>query len=248
MSKIQLGCWIDLPSPQVAEIVAGTGFDYGVIDLEHGAINVETALLIIMALQAHDVKAIVRLPDQSETWIKRVLDAGADGLIVPRVESAAEATEIIAYARYAPLGKRGEGLPVARASRWGRNSPAYKAKWQAEPYLAMQIESAEGFGAVEEIAAVEGVSQLFFGPSDYSASIGAEMGAQEVLDAEKTVADVAKANGLGAGSIVLGAGQVTRLANAGYSDVAVAADIINLVAALDATLAQAKQDIANAKK
>ena len=248
MNKVRLGCWIDLPSPQVAEIVAGTGFDYGVIDLEHGAINVETASLMMLALQANGVKAIARLPDQSEAWIKRMLDAGADGLIVPRVESASEAKAIIAHARYAPLGQRGEGLPVARASAYGRKSPAYRAQWQSEPYLAMQIESDAGYKAVEEIAAVKGVTQLFFGPSDYSASLNVDIGDAAVLAAEKGVAEVAAAHGQTAGSIVLGAGQVTRLARSGYADIAVAADIINLVAALDGALAQAKQDVADAAK
>lgn len=245
---VRFGCWIDLPSPQVAEIIAGAGFDYGVIDLEHGAIGVETALLMIMALQGRGCQALVRLPDQSEAWIKRMLDAGADGLIVPKIESVEEAEAVIRSARYAPLGARGEGLPVARASAWGRASDAYRAKWQDTPYLAMQIESADGYAAAEAIAGLDGVTQLFFGPSDFSASIGTALDAPEVIAASEEVAAIAARAGRSAGTIVLGQGQSVRLARAGYVDIAVAADIIALVGALDGALSDARRDIKDATK
>lgn len=240
---IKLGCWIDLPSPQIAEIVAGTGFDYGVIDLEHGAIGVETALLMIMALQGSGAAAIVRLPDQSEAWIKRMLDAGANGLIVPKVETAEQAENIVKYARYAPYGQRGEGLPVARAARWGRNAAAYRAGWQDAISLSLQIESKAGFDTADAIAATPGVTELFFGPADYSAFIGVSLDDPAVEQAAIDVAKIAAHHNHGTGTIVLGQGQVPRRAKAGYTAIAVASDIINLVGALDATLADARKDL-----
>lgn len=240
-SPPKLGCWIDLPSPQVAEIVAGAGFDFVVLDLEHGIASLETLQVQLMAL-AGRCRAVVRIPELSEGWIKRVLDSGADAVMVPRVETAAEAAEIVAMSRYAPDGRRGEGLPVVRASGWGRGSADYRVRWGREAGIIVQIESPAGLEAVEEIVAVKGVTQLFFGPSDYSASAGFEITDPKVMEAAGQVAQVAAAHGLEAGSITLTPGATGQLAALGYSDIAVASDVIGLVSALDGQLEAAKAE------
>lgn len=236
-----LGCWIDLASPQVAEIVAGAGFDFAVLDLEHGIASLETLQVQLMALSGR-LRAIVRIPEISEGWIKRVLDCGADAVMVPRVETATDAAEIVQMCRFAPEGRRGEGLPVVRASGWGRQSAAYRERWRREAGIIVQIESREGLEAVGDIASVKGLSQLFFGPSDYSASAGLEITDPAVMAAAGRVSEVASAHGLQAGSITLTPGATGQLAGLGYSHIAVASDVIGLVSALDAQLDAARTE------
>ncbi len=238
----QLGCWIDLPSPQVAEIAAGAGFGFVVLDLEHGPASLETLQVQLMALSQR-CRAVVRIPECSEGWIKRVLDSGADAVMVPRVESAEEAAGIAAMSRFAPKGRRGEGLPVVRASGWGRKSMEYRSRWEREAGVIVQIESPAGLAAVDEITTVDGVTQLFFGPSDYSASAGLEITDPAVMAAAGKVAAAAASRGLEAGSISLVPGSVGQLAALGYSHIAVASDVIGLVGALDGQLAAARGEI-----
>lgn len=235
----EYGCWLDLPSPQVAEIMAQVGFDFIVVDLEHGAMSVETAQVQMMAIGA-GARAIVRVPEGTEAWIKRVLDAGAGGVMVPKVESAAQAAEIVSWAYYAPKGQRGDARQVVRASGWGRNSEAYKAKWNANGFVAVQIESLAGLENIEAIAAVEGVTQLFFGPSDYSADAGVLIDSDHTLDVAARVASVAKAHGLHSGSVAFPQGTPQALAKLGFTHISVAGDVAALSDSLDGSLRNAK--------
>mgnify|MGYP000017545813 CR=1 FL=1 len=235
----EYGCWLDLPSPQVAEIMAQVGFDFIVIDMEHGAMSVETAQVQMMAIGA-GARAIVRVPEGSEAWIKRVLDAGAGGVMVPKVESAAQAAEIVSWAYYAPKGQRGDARRVVRASDWGRNSEAYKAQWNADGFVSVQIESVSGLENIEAIAAVEGVTQLFFGPSDYSADAGVSIDSDHTLDVAAQVAKVAKAHGLHSGSVTFTRGTPQALAKLGFSHISVAGDVAALSDSLDGSLRNAK--------
>ena len=240
--KTKLGCWLDLPSAQVADIVAGAGFDYVVLDLEHGVASAETLQMQLMAL-AGRAASVVRIPETNEGWIKRVLDSGADAVMVPRVETAADAAEIVQMARYAPEGRRGEGLPVVRASGWGRQSADYRAKWRANPGIVIQIESEAGLAEVEAITAVKGISQIFFGPSDYSASIGVELTDPAVMEAAGIVARAGAKRGLEVGTISLAPGTNGPLAAMGYSHIAVGSDVIQLVSALDSQLETARSEL-----
>lgn len=235
----EYGCWLDLPSPQVAEIMAQVGFDFIVVDLEHGPMSVETAQVQMMAIGTQ-ARAIVRVPEGTEAWVKRVLDAGAGGIMVPKVESAAQAAEIVSWAYYAPKGQRGDARQVVRASDWGRNSEAYKAKWNADGFVAVQIESVTGLENIEAIASVEGVTQLFFGPADYSADAGVPIGSDETLAAGAKVAAVAKAHGLHSGSVLFPQGTPKTLAKLGFTHIAVAGDIAALTDGLDGSLRDAK--------
>lgn len=240
--ETKLGCWIDLPSPQVADIVAGSGFDYVVLDLEHGIASIETLQVQLMAL-AGRCASVVRIPEMNEGWIKRVLDCGADAVMIPRVETASDAAEIVQMARYAPEGRRGEGLPVVRASGWGRNSVKYRQAWRENPGIILQIESAAGLAEVEAIAATKGISQVFFGPSDYSASIGVAITDPAVLSAAETVSRAGLANELEVGTISLVEGTNKALATMGYSHIAVASDVIQLVGALDGQISAARDEL-----
>ena len=234
------GCWLDLPSAQVAEILAQVGFDFIVVDLEHGPASVETAQLQMMAIAGNDCRAIVRVPEASEAWVKRVLDAGAQGVMVPKVETAAQAAEIVDWAYYAPKGQRGDARRVVRASGWGRNSEAYREEWNSNGFVSVQIESVAGMNSIEEIAAVEGVTQLFFGPSDYSADAGISIDGREALAAAARVAEVARKHGLDCGSVTFPLGTPAALTELGFTHISVAGDVAALTDSLAASLRMAR--------
>ncbi len=235
----EYGCWLDLPSPQVAEIMAQVGFDFIVVDLEHGPMSVETAQVQMMAI-GERARTIVRVPEGSEAWIKRVLDAGAGGVMVPKVESAAQAAQIVSWAYYTPKGQRGDARRVVRASDWGRNSEAYKAQWNADGFVSVQIESVAGLENIEAIAAVEGVTQLFFGPADYSADAGVSIDSDTTLAAGAKVAAVANAHGLRSGSVLFSQVTSQALAKLGFTHISVAGDVAALSDSLDRSLLDAK--------
>lgn len=244
---ISVGCWLALPSPEIAEIAGDAGFDFVIVDLEHGAIGIETAIRMLMALSNSGTEAWVRIPEASEAWVKRALDAGAAALMVPRVESAESAARIAGWAGYGPEGRRGEGLVVARAGGYGRRAREYRTRWRASGQLVLQIESPEGLAAAPAIAAVPGVSMLFFGPSDYSASLGLAQDDPAILAAAAAIVAAARASGRDAGSVPFGPTDIAGLARLGFDHVARASEVPLLTRALDADLAAARQEVADAK-
>lgn len=237
----EYGSWLDLPSIQVAEMMAQTGFDYIIIDLEHGPTTIETAQAQMIAMNGTDCSSIVRIPEGTEAWVKRVLDAGADGVMVPKVENAAQAEAIVSWAFYSPKGRRGEALPAVRASGWGRNSDAYKKRWNESGFVSVQIETVEGLANIEEIAAVTGVTQLFYGPSDYSADAEISFDSEETLLVAAKVAEVAKAHGLACGTVLFPGGTPQALAELGYTHISVASDVVSLSNGLEESLRNAKR-------
>lgn len=243
-SAPRIGCWLELPSPEVAEIVAHTGFDFAIVDLEHGVIGIETALRMLMALATSATTPWVRVPDPAEGWIKRALDAGAAVVMVPRVDDLDTARRLAGFATYGPEGRRGVGVGIARAAAWGRDAAPYLARWRQGGGLALQIESPDGLAIAAEMAAIPGVTQLFFGPSDFAASLGTGRDDPRVVAAARTVAAAARAAGKDAGTVTFPAHGFGELGALGYSHVLDAADIPLLVAGLDESLAAARKSLA----
>lgn len=237
----RIGCWLGLPSPEIAEIAAHTGFDFAIVDLEHGIVGIESALRMLTALATSPTVAWIRVPDPSEGWIKRALDAGAATVVVPRVDDLATARGLAGFATYGPEGRRGFGVAVARASRWGRDAAPYLERWRAGGGLALQIESPDGLAIAAEMAAIPGVTQLFFGPSDYSAALGTRLDDPRVAEAARAVAAAARAAGKDAGTVTFPGHGFAELGAMGYTHVLDASDISLLVAALDASLAAARE-------
>lgn len=167
---VQLGFWLSLANPNIAEICAGAGYDWVLIDAEHGA---QTLPGIADQLRAVDAtppcSAIVRVPGHDPVTIRQVLDLGAQTIMVPMVDTAQQAATIVRAARYPPEGERGIG--GARAARWGRY-PAYVAEANTQLCVIAQIETAEAVANIETIAAVDGIDALFIGPADLAASLG----------------------------------------------------------------------------
>ena len=234
------GCWLDLPSPEAAEIAARAGVDFGVVDCEHGPATVETAGRMLSALRAGGAAAIARPPERSEAWIKRLLDSGADGLILPMVETPKLAAEAAALTRYPPEGRRGLAHSVIRAAGWGADAEAYRAGWNARAFLAVQIESPAALEAAGAIAAVDGVDLLFFGPSDFSSFAGFPDGPADprAFAAFERLAAAAHGAGKLAGSVAFPAGSGAALRAAGCDMISSGSDVSALRRGLAAAMAQ----------
>ena len=168
--NLSLGSWVTLSNPSVAEIMADAGFDWLCIDMEHSVIDFFGAQQLIIAIQGKGLKAFVRVGENCPLIIKRVLDAGADGIIVPMVNSKFDAERAVSYARYPPLGKRGVGL--ARAQSYGSNFEEYRDEKSKQICIIVQIEHIDGIRNLDEILSVDGINGTFIGPYDLSGSLG----------------------------------------------------------------------------
>lgn len=165
------GIWVCSGSPLVAEIVAGSGIDWLLIDQEHGPNGLGSTLAQLQAVAAYPVSPVVRVPSADAVVIKQVLDLGAQNLLVPMISSAAEAEAAVRAVRYPPRGVRGVGSALARSARWNRVDD-YLLEADRSVSLFVQIETAAGVSAAASIAAVDGVDGVFVGPSDLAASMG----------------------------------------------------------------------------
>jgi len=165
------GAWVCTGSPLVAEIVAGAGLDWLLIDMEHAPNGLESVLAQLQACAAYPTAPVVRVPVNDAVIIKQVLDLGAQNLLVPMVSSADEARAAVEAVRYPPRGRRGVGSALGRSARWNRID-GYLADADAHVALFVQVETAAGVEAAAEIAAVDGIDGVFVGPSDLAASMG----------------------------------------------------------------------------
>ena len=167
----QIGAWTNLANPLVCEIIGSLGFDWILIDAEHGPNSVPSVLSQLQAIAPYATIPIVRIPNHDASLIKRYLDIGVANLLIPFVDSAKQAEDIIQATRYPPRGIRGVGAGLARASRWGSNKE-YLHEANNQISVIAQIESLEGLHNLEEIASMEEIDALFFGPADIAASMG----------------------------------------------------------------------------
>ncbi|OJA73638.1 2,4-dihydroxyhept-2-ene-1,7-dioic acid aldolase [Burkholderia ubonensis] len=167
----QIGLWLGLANPYSAEVVAGAGFDWLLIDGEHAPNTVPTILAQLQAIAPYPSHPVVRVPWNDPVIVKQVLDLGAQTLLVPMVQSAAEARAAVAATRYPPEGIRGVGSALARASRWNRVGD-YLQRANGEMAVLVQVETRAGLDAIDAIARVEGVDGVFIGPADLAADLG----------------------------------------------------------------------------
>ncbi|MEI6559148.1 MAG: aldolase/citrate lyase family protein [Rhodospirillaceae bacterium] len=167
-----LGCWLTMASPIAAEVVGLAGYDCVMIDHEHGPGSLLDAVGLMQAVAASGASPLMRVPWNDAVYIKRALDAGVEGLMVPSVSSAAEARAAVAACRYPPAGLRGSAYGSVRASDYGLQGQHYRDTAADNLLVILQIETAAGVESVPEIARVPGVDVLFLGPYDLSGSIG----------------------------------------------------------------------------
>ncbi len=166
----QIGLWCSIPSAYTVEMLAGSGFDWLLLDTEHTPTDLPQIYGALQAAAAGSAHPIVRVPWNDPVTIKRYLDAGVQTLLIPMVQTATEAKAAVAATRYPPHGIRGFA-GGSRAARFGR-IPDYHARSEAELCVLVQVETAEALGELEEICGVDGIDGVFIGPGDLSASLG----------------------------------------------------------------------------
>ncbi|MGH1416423.1 MAG: aldolase/citrate lyase family protein [Pelagimonas sp.] len=197
----QMGCWLGLADPYISEIAAHAGFDWLLIDAEHAPNDLRSIIGQLQVIAGSPSHAVVR-PTIGETWmIKQLLDAGAQTLLVPMVESADQARELVKAVTYPPHGIRGVGSALARASNFSA-IPDYLQTAREEICLLVQVENRAGMEALDDILEVEGVDGVFIGPSDLAADMdhlgnaGAPDVEQAVLDGMRKIVASGKAGGI----------------------------------------------------
>ncbi|QOJ24379.1 MAG: 2,4-dihydroxyhept-2-ene-1,7-dioic acid aldolase [Gammaproteobacteria bacterium] len=169
-SELTIGSWVTLGHPSIAEIMASAGFDWLVLDMEHSVLELGEVQAIIQVLDAKQCPAIVRLTSNHPDQIKRVMDAGATGVMVPMIKSAADAEAAVASVYYPPRGQRGVGL--ARAQGYGASFQAYRQWLEENAVIVVMIEHVDAVQAIDQILAVPGIDAYIIGPYDLSGSMG----------------------------------------------------------------------------
>lgn len=182
------GCWAAFADPYPTEVLATTGFDFLVLDAEHAPNDLRTIMAQLQVLEGKPCHPVIRLP-MGEAWaIKQVLDAGAQTLLIPMVDSADEARELVRAMRYPPEGIRGSGAALARASQFS-SVPNYISTANDQMCLLVQIESRAAVTALDDILAVDGVDGIFIGPSDLANDMG-YLGDSDAPDVRDTIRDI----------------------------------------------------------
>ncbi|MEC7793498.1 MAG: HpcH/HpaI aldolase/citrate lyase family protein [Pseudomonadota bacterium] len=230
--ETQIGLWVGLGDPSVAELAAGCGFDWLVIDAEHGPNGLRDVLAQLRAIgtKAHPV---VRPRDDNRAGIKQMLDIGAQTLLVPMIESADQAREVVRSVLYPPAGVRGVGAALARAS--GYNAiPDYLSSANDQVCLLLQVESRAGIDALDDILTIEGVDGIFVGPADLAADMGylGQPGAPEVQTVVNDALDRIRAAGRAAGILTSDHTLAQGYAKKGVEFLAVGSDVGTLAGGL----------------
>lgn len=231
-----LGMWVTLESPSITEIAVTLGVDWVVIDTEHGHLDYKEVVEHIRATRNTHTTPLVRISETTPGIIKRVLDLGAHGIIVPQVNSADDVAMAVRYAKYPPDGIRGVG--GERATRWGLGLQSQTALANRETMVIPLIETVEGGRNLGAILDVTGIDAIFFGPVDYSASAG-HLGQWEgpgVADAILGFKEVVKARGLACGILTTGVDDSLRRRDQGFRMIALGADTGLLIRSLRASL------------
>ncbi len=198
-NQLTIGSWIMMGTPMSVEVMALAGFEWLVVDIEHTSIDMESVQALVTTIQAHGIKALVRVSKNEEVVIKKVLDIGADGIVVPMVSSKEDAQQAVNYAKYPPVGKRGVGL--YRATGYGTTFEAYKKWVDEELVIIAQIEHIDAVKNIDEIITTEGIDGTIIGPYDLSGSMGypGEFERDDVKEAIQHVLDRCKAHNVPSG-------------------------------------------------
>lgn len=231
------GCWLHLCSPVAAEVLALAGYDALIIDHEHGSGDLVGAIQIMQAMSATPASPILRVPWNDPVALKRALDTGPEGVMIPSINSADQAKAAAAACRYPPGGMRGAAYGLVRASDYGMAAKDYFENVQDNLLVICQIETVEAVDAISEIAAVDGVDMLFIGPIDLSGSIG-KLGRFDdaaVIALRERAEDAIKASGKLLGGLAVPNLSIADMTARGYDFVTAASDITLL---RDAALAQ----------
>ncbi|BEN04555.1 4-hydroxy-2-oxo-heptane-1,7-dioate aldolase [Serratia marcescens] len=243
----QIGLWLGLCSSYSAELLAGAGFDWLLIDGEHAPNNVQTVLGQLQAVAPYPSQPVVRPPWNDAVIIKQLLDVGAQTLLIPMIQNAEQARDAVRATRYPPHGVRGVGSALARASRWNR-VPDYLQQADEQMCVLVQIETREAVKNLEAILQVEGVDGVFIGPADLSADMGFA-GNPQHPEVQRTIDDAIariRAAGKAPGILMANKALAQRYLEAGVLFVAVGVDTTLLARAAEALANEFKQGGAQA--
>jgi 4-hydroxy-2-oxoheptanedioate aldolase len=212
-----LGCFVGLGSPSVAELLSHVGFDWLVIEAEHTPLAFSELQHILRATSASGTDTLVRVPYARQDFVQLALDAGATGIMVPLVRSAAEASEIVAWTRFPPAGARSFG-PL-RASQYYAHTRDYFERANDETVVVLIVETREALEQLEAIAAVPGVDALYLGPKDLALSLGLDPFASDsqLEDAERRLVEVTRAAGIAAGNGARSAADIASQLERGFT-------------------------------
>ena len=233
------GCWVGMADPYAAEMAATCGFDWLLIDGEHAPNDLRSTMAQLAVVEPSPSLPVVRLRDDDPARIKQVLDAGAQSLLIPMIETAEQAEQALRATRYPPEGIRGVGSSFARASRFS-SVPDYLTTANDQICLILQVESRAGLAALDDILALPGIDCVFIGPADLAADMGHLGNAAHpevhaaVLDAISRIA----ASGKAAGVLSTENGFIADCVRAGARFVGVGIDVLAYVGALRARARQ----------
>lgn len=236
----QIGLWSVLADAAVVELLGSSGYDWLLIDMEHAPNELPTVQAQLQALRGSTATPVVRPPWNDMVWLKRVLDLGAQTMLIPYVQTAEEAAQAVSFMRYPPAGRRGVAGGT-RASNWGRIRDYYKYV-EDELCLLVQVESRQGLNNLDAIAATPGVDGVFIGPADLSADMG-HLGEPRHPEVQKAIEDAVRRirrAGKAAGILARGEEPARRWLKAGCNFVAVGVDAALLAEAADGLAAKFK--------
>jgi len=237
-----VGTWVKIPSLLTIELLGHAGFDFVVIDMEHAPHSLDQAYSFIFAAQAAGMAAVVRLPDHTGSDIQRLLDAGADGLLVPRVTSVDMAERITRSMIFSPAGERGLGS-TSRAGGWGlKPMDDYLRRGNEQCLRMMQLEDWDTLHSATDFLAVPGVNGVFVGLGDLYLSSGKPSSDTEVQQLAQTVADAARSAGKLSGIAAASSQEAKRYLAMGYSLVMVSNDATLFGKAAANALTETKSD------
>lgn len=220
-----LGCWLNLGSPLTSEIVGMAGFDWVLIDIEHGAGSEGQVLPQLQALEHTPAAAFVRVESSQRQRFHRVLDLGAEGIMCPRIYTPLDAEQAARGIRYQPEGARGMAKMI-RAAKFGADFESYLANQKKNLVCVVQIETAEILDSLDSVAATDGVDVLFVGPTDLSLALGVygQPDHPKFVEAIKATADAAASQGKAAGILLKNPDEFEKYYNFGYRFIACGSD------------------------
>jgi len=237
-----LGMWVTLESPSITEMAVAIGLDWIVIDAEHGSLDWKEIVEHIRATVRSDTVALVRLTERNISLVKRALDIGADGVVIPWVETAEQLRELVSFAQYPPRGLRGIG--AERATAWGQSIPQHIAEANEHILVVPMIESVRGGQNIHEMVKVDGVQVFWLGPADYSSSAGfagqwqAPGVAEQLLQIKNAIAAAGKYCGV----IATSEANLVERREQGFRLVGLGSDCGFLLRGLHTMLAAAERD------
>ena len=198
-AQATIGTWLSIPHPMVVETLAQGGFDFLLVDGEHGPVPPDALATLLPVAERHEAPVVYRVSGQSDACIKAALDAGAPAVMIPMINTAAQAVDAVAATRYPPAGRR--GIAPWRASNYYRDFSTYFAQANQQTSVILQIETRAAVEAAEDIAAAADCDALYIGPADLTGDMGLPIGemAPEFIDACQQVAAAAQRHGKAAG-------------------------------------------------